>query len=69
MEQNADVEWDHAPLVSIDGDGRRIRRDRHTVHAGIAGLEMGLRSADRLYRPNRGFPARPRMSGTAAGAP
>src|SRR5437763_14637645 len=45
-----DVGWRHAAVVSARGGSTGVRRDRHPQHAGIAGAQMGLRPAHRLYR-------------------
>src|ERR1700751_3769727 len=54
-------------MVSVDGNLTAVRRDRHPLHTGIAGAEMGVRAGDRLYRRDRRFLLRAWLPRTAPG--
>jgi len=50
MTEGFDVGWRDAALVRVDGGVAAVRRDRYPLDAGIAGSQMGICAADRLYR-------------------
>src|SRR5262249_43223501 len=50
------VGWRDAALVRVDGGVAAVRRDRYPHDAGVAGSQMGIRAADRLYRRGRRVP-------------
>src|SRR5262245_14881356 len=61
-----DVGRRHAALVPAGGGGAHLRGGGHPHHAGIAGTQMGLRAADRIYRSGRRVPLRARLPRAAS---